>query len=90
MTGKTSNSSEVHAEPWHITKKRELLADLKLWDDALASLLDAIGKARRESGLTIQLYSATSAMGPRMQALQAGLVQLSKWHSATLAALAAL
>lgn len=93
MTGKHSNNNPVvptETAPWSVVKKRQLESDLRLWDGGLASLLDAIGEARRENGLTIQMYAPTSAMGPRMQALQAGLVQLSKWHSGTLAALAAL
>jgi hypothetical protein len=93
MTGNTSKDNPVvpvETEPFHIRRKRELLCDLKFYDGGLASLHDAIGEARRESGLTIQTYLPTSAMGPRMRALMSGLNELSKWHSAALAELAPL
>lgn len=89
MAGK-SNNSEAPTEPWQVTKKRELESDRKLYDDAIKSLTEAIGEERRASGLAINTWMPTSAMAPRMRLLQLGLIQLSRWHSNTLAALAAL
>lgn len=89
MAGK-SNNPEVPAEPWHVTKKRELESDRKLYDDAIRSLTEAIGEERRASGLAINIGMPTSAMAPRMRLLQLGLIQLSRWHSDTLAALSQL
>lgn len=89
MTGK-SNIPEVPAEPWFIVKKRELESDRRLYDDAIKSLTDAIGEERRASGLAINAGMPTSAMAPRMRLLQLGLIQLSRWHSDTLAALSQL
>jgi hypothetical protein len=77
-------------ERFEVRRKRELLADLKLWDETLASLTEDLGEERRGAGLAFYMEMPTSMKSPRMQALQAGLVQLSKWHSDTLAELAPL
>ncbi len=71
-------------EPFARRRRRELLADLKLYDAALASITSDLGEERRKSGLSFFEEMPTSLKGPRMLALQLGLTELSRWHSETL------
>ena len=72
------------SEPFEVKRRRELLADLNLYDAALDSITKDLGEERRKSGLSFFEEMPTSLRGPRMLALQAGLNQLSRWHSETL------
>ena len=92
MTGHSNNAPVVHTEtePFEIRRRRELLADLKLWDAGISSLTDSIRAARMESGYYVQTALSTGAMSLRLRTLLSGLNQLSRWHSDTLAALAQL
>lgn len=86
MTGKTSNNSELPTEPFEVRRRRELLADLKLYDDGLASLTDEIRKERTESGgYFIQAELSTNTISLKLRVLLSGLNQLSRWHSEALA-----
>ena len=71
-------------------RRRELILDLKLWDSSIASITADLGEERRKSGLCLFEEMPTSLKGPRMLALQAGLIQLSRWHSEALREYAAL
>ena len=71
-------------------RRRELLADLDLYDAALDSITKDLGEERRKSGLSVFQEMPTSLKAPRMAALQLGLAQLSHWHSETLRELASL
>ena len=75
---------EQSVEPWEVVRKRELLLDLKLWDNSIASITRDLGEERRKCGLAFYQEMPTSLKSPRMLALQAGLTQLSRWHSEAL------
>lgn len=77
-------------ERFEIRRKRELLCDLQLWDDSLASLTADLGEERRKSGLAFYVEMPTSMKSPRMRALLNGLTELCKWRNQTLAELATL
>ncbi len=79
------NNEVVPLEDFAVRRRGELLADLKLWDAALRSLTDDLRDERMRSGLAFYQGMPTSLKGPRMLALQAGLIQLSRWHSEALA-----
>jgi hypothetical protein len=80
----------LQTEPFEVRRKRELLCDLKLWDDTLASLTADLGEERRKSGLAFYVGMPTSMKSPRMQALLAGVCELSQWRNRVLAEYAAL
>lgn len=71
-------------EPFERRRKRELLAEIKRLDAALASLHGDIGEERRKSGLSVNSAMPTSLRSPKMQALMLGLTELSRMHSAAL------
>ena len=71
----------LETESYEAKRKRELFADLKLWDAALDSLVGELRDERTASGLTFYQEMPTSLKSPRMLALQAGLNQLARWHS---------
>ncbi len=75
-------------ERFEVIRKRELLQDLALWDSALHSLTGALRVERTRSGLASYQELPTAMKSPRMLALQAGLIQLSNWHSQALKELA--
>jgi len=78
------NHAAVLSEDFAIQKRRQLRADLELYDAALRSLTDDLREERMRSGLAFYQELPTSMRSPRMQALQLGLVQLSNWHSQAL------
>jgi hypothetical protein len=71
-------------ERYEVRRKHELLADLKLWDAALDSIITDLGEERRKSGLSFYAEMPTSMKSPRMLALQAGCNELSRWRNAAL------
>jgi hypothetical protein len=80
----------LETESFEVRRRRELLADLKLWDAALDSLIADLGEQRRKSGLAFFVELPTSIKAPRMCALQNGLTELAKWRNQTLTELAPL
>ncbi len=80
----------IEEPSFEVRRRRELILDLKLWDSSIASITADLGEERRKSGLCLFEEMPTSLKGPRMLALQAGLIQLSRWHSEALREYAAL
>jgi hypothetical protein len=80
----------LETESFESKRRRELLADLKLWDAALASLTVDLGEERRKSGLAFYVEVPTSMKSPRMQALLSGVCELTRWRNNVLAEYAAL
>ena len=71
-------------EPFEVRRRVGLLQDLKFYDGGIASITSDLRDERTKSGLTFYQEMPTSLKGPRMLALQAGLIQLSCWHSEAL------
>src|SRR5260370_33464738 len=86
--GRKTKAIEESVEPWEVRRKRELLVEIKNLDLALASITRDLGEERRKSGLGFYAEMPTSMKSPRRLALQLGLNELPRLHSATLTVLA--
>src|SRR6267142_5270194 len=84
VLGKRNPIEGPPGEPFEVRKRRELLADLQLYDAALDSITKDLGEERTKCGLAFYQEMPAARKSPRMLALQAGLIQLSRWHSETL------
>lgn len=92
MTGHPKNSPVIPAqeEPFEIIRKRELLFDLTFYDGGIIALTDTICASRMEHGYYVQSGLSTSVVTLKLRTLLRAMAELSRLHSATLAALAAL
>ncbi len=75
---------EKSTEPWEVRRKRELRKEIDdLWS-AITSVHADMGEERRCRGLSVEA-GMLSFRSLKMEALQLGLNELSRLHSAALA-----